>query len=422
MLNEKQIFPIKTATSCRLKWSWSSLILTTGETDSCHRSSKSFLTPDNFDNFHNTPEKIRDRKKMLEGKWPGHGCEYCKNLEQAGGRSDRQFQNTVPGVYPKELNKDQTLTKVKPTVIEVIFNNTCNFACIYCKSSVSSKIEQEDKKFGENLWTLHTGKKDIYKRQDEISKKLNPLFFKWLEKNVTTIQRLQILGGEPLVQKEFYDVIDIIKRYPNKELELNVVSNLNIPSKQFNKFVDTINDLLKTRSIKRFDINASVEGFGPEQEYVRYGFNTDLFNKNFEYMLNNSVFRLGFLSTITALTLKTMPRFIDQLNEWKKVKNVYWYPHMVLPIKESVLSTVNFDYEVFANEVKYVNDNYQIKNIDDKNSLDLFNGIATQIQSQPSDPQKVKDLTNFLSAVDRRRNLNWTKTFPWLKTYVGENK
>ena len=60
MLNEKQIFPIKTATSCRLKWSWSSLILTTGETDSCHRSSKSFLTPENFNDFHNTAEKIRD--------------------------------------------------------------------------------------------------------------------------------------------------------------------------------------------------------------------------------------------------------------------------------------------------------------------------------------------------------------------------
>ena len=241
------------------------------------------------------------------------------------------------------------------------------------------------------------------------------------ENNKLNYEKLSMLINDFLIKNKF-NVIDIIKRNPNKELELNVVSNLNIPSKQFNKFVDTINDLLKTRSIKRFDINASVEGFGPEQEYVRYGFNTDLFNKNFEYMLNNSVFRLGFLSTITALTLKTMPRFIDQLNEWKKVKNVYWYPHMVLPIKESVLSTVNFDYEVFANEVKYVNDNYQIKNIDDKNSLDLFNGIATQIQSQPSDPQKVKDLTNFLSAVDRRRNLNWTKTFPWLKTYVGENK
>ena len=95
-----------------------------------------------------------------------------------------------------------------------------------------------------------------------------------------------------------------------------------------------------------------------------------------------------------------MPRFIDQLNKWKEIKNVYWYPHMVLPIKESVLSTVNFDYEVFANEIKYVNDNYQIKNIDDKNSLDLFNGIDTQIQSQPRDAQKVKALTNFLSAVD----------------------
>jgi len=44
-------FPIKTETACRLKWSWSTIYLTTGISGSCHRASYGQLNQNNFDNI-----------------------------------------------------------------------------------------------------------------------------------------------------------------------------------------------------------------------------------------------------------------------------------------------------------------------------------------------------------------------------------
>ena len=69
-----KIFPIKTETACRLKWGWSTIYLSLGETASCHRCNRHEFDLDTFD-FHNTEEKVKSREMMLEGKWPGQGCE-----------------------------------------------------------------------------------------------------------------------------------------------------------------------------------------------------------------------------------------------------------------------------------------------------------------------------------------------------------
>ena len=72
-----KFFPIKTDTACQLKWNWSTIRFYNGTTSSCHRVKGDTLTVDTFDQFHNTPKKIADRKLMLNGMWPD-GCEYCK--------------------------------------------------------------------------------------------------------------------------------------------------------------------------------------------------------------------------------------------------------------------------------------------------------------------------------------------------------
>ena len=71
----QRYFPIKTETACQLKWTWSSLYLYEGTTNSCHRVAKTSLTTDTFDQFHNTPKKLADRRIMLDGEWPAGGCE-----------------------------------------------------------------------------------------------------------------------------------------------------------------------------------------------------------------------------------------------------------------------------------------------------------------------------------------------------------
>ena len=59
-------FPIETKTACQLKWSHSTVFLPTNKTASCHRVHQDTI-PDNFD-FHNTPEKLVAREKMLVGE------------------------------------------------------------------------------------------------------------------------------------------------------------------------------------------------------------------------------------------------------------------------------------------------------------------------------------------------------------------
>ena len=71
-----ELFPIKKDPACLFKWTWSTIYLNSLRTASCHRTQLWPIDINNFDNFHNVPEKIVAREKMLDGEWPGHGCEY----------------------------------------------------------------------------------------------------------------------------------------------------------------------------------------------------------------------------------------------------------------------------------------------------------------------------------------------------------
>ena len=86
---EGVVFPIKTATACQYKWGWSTIYLNMLGTASCHRAGVIPLAAANFDNFHNLPKKLEDRRLMLQGKWPQGGCQSCEMIERAGGYSDR---------------------------------------------------------------------------------------------------------------------------------------------------------------------------------------------------------------------------------------------------------------------------------------------------------------------------------------------
>ena len=118
-------FPINTATACQSKWTWSTIYLNMLSTASCHRVNPVPFDIDEFDNFHNITKKINDRKLMLEGKWPTGGCEYCKDIEDAGGWSDRQHNLDIRGLTPPELESNPIEIHVSPRIVEIFAQNTC---------------------------------------------------------------------------------------------------------------------------------------------------------------------------------------------------------------------------------------------------------------------------------------------------------
>jgi len=405
-----KIFPITTSTACRLKWAWSTLYLNSGQTSSCHRSSHSIIDDSTFDNFHNTDQKLQARQAMLESTWPGQGCEYCRDIELSGGSSDRMFQNQIPDVYPPELDIDSQQINVSPSILEVFFSNTCNLKCVYCEASLSSAIQAEDAKFGSTMF------KNL--RFDNVNKykDLAPKFWTWFEKNSQSLMRLQILGGEPLLQKDFFKLLEFIDKNPHPHLEFNIVTNLSIPNSIIESTSDLLVDLLKNNKLKRVDIQVSVDCWGPGQEYVRHGFNSELFEKNLMSLLKRKVFRIGLLSTVCSLTIPEMVSLVHKHQVWSQQQEIHWYMHLVLPTADSIFSPTIFESTYMVDRLKEVYELLPDRTWDQQQTLDILSGIIKKIETVTLlNRQKQHELEEYLNTVDQRRGLNWKNVFPWLE-------
>lgn len=406
-------FPIASDTACRLKWAWSTLYLNGGRTGSCHRASITQLTESNFDSFHNTPTKQLARQKMLAGEWPGDGCEYCRDIEQSGGVSDRMFQLKIPNMHPPELDQDAKSVTVSPTVLEVSFSNTCNFKCVYCKASLSSSILAEQERWGSPI-IPHVITRDQFQYKNLISK-----FWEWLEKHSGSLRRLQILGGEPLLQSDFDLIMDHFVNHPNPELELNFVTNLHVPVGILEKTQQKLSQLLKTSSVARVDIQVSVDCWGPGQEYVRHGFDRDIFEKNLAIITREKNFRIGLLSTVNSLTINEMPDLAVKLQEWNQWQTIHWYMHLVLPNESSPFSPLIFDPEFFKPALEATKIHLRCDEWDQQQTFDIFCGIQNKIQQlSQQDSSRQRLLVDILDEIDRRRTLSWRTTFPWLATEI----
>jgi len=402
-------FPIKTQTACQLKWAWSTLFLNSGSTASCHRTAFSKLTPENFYNFHNTPLKQQDRARMLKGEWPENNCSYCKNIEAAGGISDRVRMSAIPGLSPTELEIDPTALVVDPTLVEVYFNNTCNLGCLYCNDKLSSVIEQENLKHG----SFNKSGVTLVSEFQSQYKNLVPYFWQWFEKNFQKIKRLHVLGGEPFYQQEFKKLIDMIEQYPNADCELNIVTNLMIDQEKLQQFVEKFQKLLVARKLKRIDITCSIDCWGKEQEYVRWGLDLQRWEDNFNFLLKKKWLTININQTIMCLTIKTMPELLEQLAVWRKQRKVGHFFSAADPAPEYFKTNV-LDGNIFATDIEHIMSLMPDNTEQNLLAKDYMQGILMPIRNSKSNQDEMRNLKIFLDEKDRRRNTNWMETFPWL--------
>ena len=411
----KRYFPIKTATSCQLKWNWSTLYLNGGDTASCHRTTFSKLTPENFNNFHNLPEKIADRESMLDGKWPSPNCSYCKDIEDQNGVSDRIRQFSVPDLVPPELEQDPSATTVTPQILEVYFNNSCNLGCLYCSPYLSSTIEKENIKHGEfKQEGIHLYQTTTIERK---AKNFIPLFWDWFPEGFPKLKRLQIAGGEPLLQKESNKLLDMIEQYPNKNCEVSVITNLMYPKEILENYISKVKTLIANRKIKRFDITCSIDCWGPEGQYVRHGLDLERWQSNFERLLKEPWLTININQTVSVLTVKTMPALLKKLKEWRKQHAIGQWFSEVSPGPEYMKLKMFGNQGEFDQAIKEIAELLPKETEQDKLSFDYMKDIFASAMTHELDQKQINNLIVYLNEKDRRRNTNWRLLFPWLEKY-----
>lgn len=406
-------FPINTATACQSKWTWSTIYLNQLSTASCHRVEPQPFKLEQFDNFHNIPKKLHDRRLMLKGEWPTGGCEYCRVIEEAGGHSDRQHNLEIRGLTPPELEQDPKAVSVTPRIVEIFAQNTCNLSCTYCNSNLSSKIEQENRKFGDfNQGGVHIPVTQVPQATQEYFDR----FINWLDGNIHNLVRLHLLGGETFLQHDLMTaVLDIIQRRPNPRLELCVFSNMNVPDRYWDSYTNQIHELQKQNHIRVFDLTASIDCWGPEAEYARYGLDLKRFEQRLAWASEQGDWlRLNANQTVTVLTMKTMPELIERLAHYGQHKHIGHYfqfytgAHMFQHPK-------TYAYSMWADTFDRIYQAMPTRTAEQQEAIPRMQGLQRYLQTfTEHNWPDVERVHVWLDELDRRRGTNWRNLFAYL--------
>ena len=284
---------------CLAKWTQVTMHLQMGETHSCHHPSTHKIPLEelkrNPSALHNTKFKKQKRKEMLTGQRPSE-CDYCWNVEDnSDAFSDRVYKSAEPWSleHMQEITNSDWRADFNPRYVEVAFSNACNFKCSYCGPSYSSAWVQEAKKFGgyptldnfNNLEYLESVGKMPINHKDH-----NPYveaFWKWWPDLYRDLHTFRITGGEPLMSPDTWKVLDYIidNPNPNKNLSLAINSNLGIPDKLVDRFIEKIKRITEEDKVREFIVFTSCDSVGKQAEYIRDGLDYNRFKGNVEKIM-----------------------------------------------------------------------------------------------------------------------------------------
>jgi len=301
---------------CLAKWTQVTMHLHNGTTHSCHHPEPHKVSLEELSRnptaLHNSKTKKAARKEMLENKRPKE-CSYCWNVEDnSNSFSDRVFKSSEPWSEPffNEISKSDWRDNYNPKYVEVSFSNTCNFKCAYCGPEYSSKWMEEINDHGPyQLSFEYNGTKRMEERNTKPYKhsEENPYvnsFWEWFPELYKSMDTFRITGGEPLLSKDTWKVLDFIleTEEPNTNLKLSINSNLGVPDNLINKLIEKLNDIIEKDLVKEIIIFTSCDGYGIQSEYTRYGM-------NFEKLFNNIDKVLTSLPKVTIVVMSTFNIF-----------------------------------------------------------------------------------------------------------------
>ena len=220
-----------------------------------------------IDDYWNSNRMKEIRRKMIAGE-KIRDCEKCYRQEAQGVQSLRSTFNMES--YIKDTAIDGTFSK-KADTMQIQMGNICNLKCKMCSQMYSHMHGMETRDIGKqdpewlhwvkeqganvNNWTNELGVKHEWYKNKEFKLKM----FEHISKNINS---LVVIGGEPTLIPEFYQLFEYCDSQGTLgSKSVTLVTNLTNTNPKLTTWLP---------KLKNWSIWASVDGVNERTEYIRY--------------------------------------------------------------------------------------------------------------------------------------------------------
>jgi MoaA/NifB/PqqE/SkfB family radical SAM enzyme len=315
-----------------------------------------------------------------------HNCAHCIKQEQDGATWSHRMLFKDPEEF----------------VLGVCFDNICNLKCVTCSPTHSSqlisewsKLESFNGKFDKNYYT--TIMRQAPSKFDFVKSTLTNANFKKL--------RLEIFGGEPLINPTVFEFIDWLVEQPFAgQTILGITTNGTV-------YTDKIK--IYTETFKHVGLQLSIDGTGETFEYLRtnadFAETFSIAKKYYAMYVPDANFSFNINYTLSWMNSASFADFYKWVDEnfpkahlhLTRVESPAWY-------SVDVLSNTQRKHiaDLMLDQISAKHDNPQFEKIKElyKQSM-IFDG-RTEL-----DQVLYTKATELLSTLDNLRNRNFQQIF-----------
>jgi sulfatase maturation enzyme AslB (radical SAM superfamily) len=330
---------------------------------------------------------INDIRTAITGKEKLSICRICYHEESLRHESRRIKENFKSVIFTdhafdksykqspwfNKFESDQYNTTPQPPLDwHVDLGNECNLSCKMCSPAASSQI------FNRYVnWGLTVDRRKNW-TNDETS---------WnnflISIDNSSINRLHFMGGEPMINKRLFQIIDYLLDKNRTNISISFVTNGTILNQDF---------VNKLKLFKSCDIEISLESVDKNNNYIRQGpeSTTNLVKPNIEKLISQqtNTFKIVMRSVPQLLNVNNYHQYI--LWAWQKQVSIQSIP-LITPNYLSILVLPAIIRKEFVENYK------KVKDIIQKESNRTFSTIATGRDTSRLDIQLIKECDSIIS-------------------------
>lgn len=365
-------------------------------------------------------QDMRDiRQAMLDGKKVS-SCKHCYLQEEVGKKSFRQMHNQewedriglqeIQDRVNDSIDADMEVDK-PPVYLDMRLGNLCNLTCRMCNPFNSSQIAKEfqktkdteenytevmEKTFGEiPEWTAS---------KEYLTKFDKPDLWDNINEWMPTLRKVYMTGGEPTMIKNNMDFL-------NRAAELGYSKNINV-------FMNTNLTNANRRfieSISKFDdcdINASLDGIGEVNNYIRGSRSWDTIVRNYRNILELPNVNSNITPVLQIYNINRIHEVLEFAQELSASRDRSIGVDILINTHPVHLDIRNLPVELresateqltkFKNSSWLYSENWLVKN-----SIDGVLGYLSQPQLE-NWHENLTDFLKFTGSLDRMRNENFS--------------